>query len=147
MIKVKFIDGTVISLEDDVNFWWVNQGQTFFQESKSGLISCRNDANGKYHRSLCQTKINDIIMHYSNQEIKAISTVTKECFEQDGRRTNECKYYLLNKPISKSQIVTKVNPLPNPPFNVNGNIQQSYLFPIEKDFFLKVFREVIEVVS
>ncbi len=144
MITIKLKNGNIKELNDSVQYWWVNQGTTFDSDRMLSRISCRANANGKYHKSLCKTNIGDIILHYSKGEIKAISHITKVCYYHNSRRINDCEYYLLKNPIKKEYIIENVNPLPRPPFNfVNNNIQQSYFFKIDKLFFSKLFKDKI----
>ena len=147
MITLKLKNGNTKELKDNVQYWWVNQGKTFDSDRLLNRISCRDNANGKYHKSLCETNIGDIILHYSKGEIKAISYITKGCYYHNSRRINDCKYHLLKSPIKKEFIITNVNPLPRPPFNfVNNGIQQSYFFKIDKLFFDKLFNKEIECI-
>ena len=40
MIELEKSDGTIISLRDDVNYWWVNQKGIFKKGKKTIIRSC-----------------------------------------------------------------------------------------------------------
>ncbi len=81
MIKLQKPDNTKIELNDDVNYWWVNQGQLFDWEVGNSFMQCRLDDCLPHHLTLVQTKVDDIVIHYANMYIRAVSIITKEYFE------------------------------------------------------------------
>ncbi len=64
--------------EDEVNYWWVNQGATYQTESAGGYIwAPRTGRDGKtvytHHHNVTLVKPGDIILHYVNGSIRAVS--------------------------------------------------------------------------
>jgi len=154
MIELQKTEGTIIQLNPPIKYWWVNQGITFEHESIGGFIQC--DPTSKFeHHKLEKTSRNDIILHYADEEIKAISIVTKEskqvlCAAKIPHKRVECEYYTLINPISISLVIKTLyhglgKKLPIPPFNKSHTIQQGYLYQIDKIIFKILFPTTIDI--
>ena len=105
MIQLIKSDNSIIQFNDDVNYWWVNQGINFNYEYTNGFIECRDNGYRHYHLTLEVTEIDDIVIHYADMYISAISVIIKKIFfptDHSGRhRRNECQYYLLRNSIHR----------------------------------------------
>ena len=135
MIQLIKPDNSVIQFNDNVNYWWVNQGQTFNNEIRSGFMQSRPDDCLQHHLTLSKTRIGDIVIHYAGN-IRAISIITREQFfitdYDGGHRRNECQYYLLQNPFSRDTarniLDNGLGDFPRPPFRDNGWVALGYLY-------------------
>ena len=59
-----------------MNYWWVNQNQTFDQEINGGYMwspkTKRNGARNQYYENMKDALPGDIVFSYSQQQIKRI---------------------------------------------------------------------------
>ena len=152
MIELIKQDNSIIRLNDDVNYWWVNQGKTFDYEVSMGHIQS-STRNIKHHKALLDTEIDDIVIHYAKSEIRAISRITKTHYIHHlagiPHRRNRCEYFLLRVPINIGTamiiLISKLHVLPQPPFQTGDKIRQQYLMPITKKIFDLLFPTPIRV--
>jgi hypothetical protein len=132
---------------EESGYWWVNQGASFEAECRDGYIFAplqddRGASLGHWN-NLAKTRKGDVIFHYADQAILAISTVTDEAVEVtrpegsiDGKkgRLVKCSYTPLPAPVLLSSIPLDQRIKEGGPFNKNGGVKQVYLFPVSEQF-------------
>ena len=111
-------------------FWWVNQNQTFLEESQGGYLwSPRTRKDGGYNRfyeNMTQLEPGDIVFSYAKQKIIAIGIIQKTAVSSvkpsefntpitdnwgsDGWLVST-SFHKLEKPISPKDFWEKIRPL------------------------------------
>ncbi len=132
------------------SFWWVNQGQTRMQEEKGGYLWVPTHAkNGQvleHHQNVAKLKTSDIILHYADGEIWAISIVTKEA--RESQRPEELpthlwgedgylvltRYQRLESPIRLADIPAEWRTGEAGPFAQSGAVKEVYFSPLSDGF-------------
>ncbi|HLV08816.1 MAG TPA: AAA family ATPase, partial [Halanaerobiales bacterium] len=134
----------------DKNIWWVNQGKTLETEEEEGIIwAPLKNKNGHsiYHwDTLKEVEENDIILHYANGALRYVSrvlapakekqipeSISNENWNQIGRSI-EVEYHKLEPiiPLNKFSKRLKNLNIDKGPINVNGEVNQGYLFKFNK---------------
>ncbi|MFC1559079.1 McrB family protein [Gemmatimonadota bacterium] len=130
--------------------WWVNQGQTYQQEREGSYVwapqQAKNGSVLSHHLNVSKLQIEDVVIHYANGAIRAISSVAKkphsepiprelpeEPRERDGWMC-KLRYYYLDNPISLDEISESWRKDENGPFNREGLVKQTYLLPVSDVF-------------
>lgn len=132
---------------EESGYWWVNQGASYEAESRDGYIFApMQDDRGAslgHWNNLAKARKGDVIFHYVDQAILAVSTVTDEAVEVtrpagsiDGKkgRMVKCSYTPLPAPVLLSSIPLEQRIKEGGPFNKNGGVKQVYLFPVSTQF-------------
>ena len=132
---------------EESGYWWVNQGASYEAECRDGYIFAplKDDRGASlgHWDNLTKVRTGDVIFHYADQAILAISTVTDEAVEVtrpegsiDGKngRLVKCSYTSLPAPVHLSSIPLKQRIKEGGPFNKNGGVKQVYLFPVSAQF-------------
>ena len=136
-------------MPNNINYYWVNQSDTY-QDGKLGeYIWAPDNSNKKHHhQDLKKLKKGDIIVHYHNKKIVATSVVQntfKNANDPTGG-TNENGSYVsttyseLEKPIELTtiiQLLKNKNVLPEKysPINTDWKINQGYLYIFTKEAY------------
>lgn len=139
-------ENPVTRLRQGTRFWWVNQGQNYKRESKGSYIFAQKSSVDKRtvpaRENVQRVQVDDVIVHYA-KGIQAIGLITKAAY--DSERNGEAgwqadvDYLELPSPLSLDTIpeVWRLNPQEQP-FDVNGQVKQSYLFELSADFAHKL---------
>jgi hypothetical protein len=134
------------------NVWWVNQGQTFREESSGGFLWAplkdKNDNTPLHWAMMQEVRAGDVIVSYRDKRIVAISHTTADCelqprpkdlstdlWEEDGRLV-PAEYFLLNEPVPIEAIWTELRALniPDGPIQQSGNpIKLGYLWRFSEE--------------
>ena len=131
------------------SYWWVNQGDTFEAAQKLGVLwAPKLDGGGRPQRhwdSLTQTRVGDIVFHYSHTKLRGVSHVVSPCrdaqisseylekWDQDGREVKiepqdfDFEIGLEEIPL---EIRTVISVDVNTPFDKHGKVKQGYLFAL-----------------
>lgn len=138
-----------------MGYFWVNQGQTFKLEYQfECLWAPILDKNGRsiHHWDMMnELKPGDIVFNYTKSKVVGYCVVQKSAYEYqkpeefnghlnwgaEGRLC-EVKYYLFENPIEKIVIYDRIKDLVSTsysPFNINGNVNQGYLYKITRQEF------------
>jgi hypothetical protein len=139
-----------------MRYWWVNQNQTFRQESAGGYLwSPKRNANGArnpFYESMREVSPGDLIFSFANTRIAAIGIAKSYCWEcpkpsefgtvgqnwEDiGWRVNVSFSQVFNKirPKDHMGVLTAVLPDRYSPLQPNGNgIQSVYLTELSQSF-------------
>jgi hypothetical protein len=131
--------------------WWVNQGATYEQERHGGYLwAPLKDQRGAalaHWESLAKVSRGDVIVHYLDGAVRALSLATSEAelmprpaefgstpWAEEGRRLL-VTYYELGSPIPKSAIAEQVRALQIPygPIAEGGRVKQGYLWHFSLD--------------
>lgn len=132
-------------------FWWVNQGGSYeYEKNGNYIFAPLEDAGGGYpaHWSnVGKVKIGDFIFHYAKGTLRAVSKVLEAALETerpDGTGKGEkgllvkTDYNELPNPLPLTGIPESLRISEKGPFNVNGAVNQGYLFPLSMKFISKV---------
>lgn len=137
--------------EEGPSVWWVNQGTSYGRERDGGYVWAPKTTKAgtpvAHHTNVELLKPNDVIVHYRDSHIRAVSRVcshpvdaTNPTFSpdspwgKDGTRTR-VDYFELDSPISLDQIALehRVGETSGP-FAAAGAVKQGYLFPLSISF-------------
>ncbi|MGB2569279.1 hypothetical protein ACPFP2_12620 [Micromonospora citrea] len=133
------------------NYWWVNQGQTYNQERKAGILWApkvqKNGVEPLHWQSMLDVRPGDVILHYA-KGVRAFSVVAtaavdahrpgdlpKDMWDRDGR-TVRTTYSEAAKAVALDELLLD-DRLKEPqagPFDRAGKVKQGYLFPLSKAF-------------
>ena len=132
-----------------MNYWWVNQGQSYEQERRGGYLWAPVESHGRrlsHWESMTQVGVGDRVVHYANKMVRAVSTVTAvaldtlrpqelpESWGSDGRLVR-CAYGDAAPPVGLDLI-----PLAwrlgetGGPFRYDGKVNQGYLYSLSDEF-------------
>ena len=145
-----------------MNYWWVNQKQTFRQEIGEGYMwSPKYQQGGRKHFSyeyMKHVEPGDIIFSYANAEIIAVGIAKTHCYSfpkpsEFGKAgmywSNEgwkvdVNYNKINNPVRTMDHIVHLRdllPASKSPIKPNdGGGNQAYLFKIEKPLALALAR-------
>ena len=141
------------SSDDERGYWWVNQGGTHREEVDGGYLwapvqSKRGEL--AHHRSMADLKVGDTVFHYWSNRIQAFSRVTEEAvysliptelgnqgWQPEGRLAR-VDVDMLDNPVSREDIPLQWRLGEGGPFNRNGGVNQGYLFPVSRDFVVRL---------
>ncbi|MCY0899915.1 MAG: AAA family ATPase [Firmicutes bacterium] len=133
---------------DDVlpppRYWWVNQGQSYETERDGGYIWAPLKTTGgstiAHWARVKEVLPGDILVHYSNGAVRAISIANGEVQERDNPHANSewerrglavaVQYYELSMPYPRERFpdsLVRMN-LSDGPFNREGQVKQGYLW-------------------
>lgn len=141
-------------------FWWVNQGRTYDQERKLGLIWAprRNEQGATFFHwtNVSRVKAGDLVFSYADGAIRSVSIATS-----DGRsapRPDELaenswgkdgwaaalEYSDLSPPIPLAAVGEKIAKLglQRGPVNAAGGVNQAYLFELPPEAARVIAAEV-----
>jgi MoxR-like ATPase len=127
--------------------WWVNQGDTFQAERAGGFLwaplKSKSGVPLSHHVNVSRLRPGDVIVHYANGEIRAISEVSQmpteasrppelppEPWSETGYLCRAA-YFDLSDPIQKDELN---RPVTAGPFDRNGNVTQKYLVEVDPAF-------------
>lgn len=148
---------------EEKQYFFVFQNESY-KEEKTGQYLWEPQSNQKKHnifngKRMTEIKKGDIIFHSVNHKIKAISIAQTNCLSEDrppelketwatfGWKVRS-KYYELEEEINISdhiEVLMKLQPDNDGPFNVNGNRKQGYLFSANKAMFNYITEELNRV--
>ena len=136
--RLKALDVQVLEFN---GLWWVNQGETFAQQSTGGYLWASKAAgNGRTPRhwsDVSRMQPGQTIIHYARGAIVAIGTVAGKpgVAPNPGHSDSEpgyvcpVDYRVLDDPIPRSQIPSELDSAN--PFDINGKVKQAYLIRID----------------
>jgi 5-methylcytosine-specific restriction enzyme B len=145
--ELKFITTDVPIPEDQPSIWWVCQGTSYNAQKQEGVLwAPLKNVGGKpqhHWETMKEVKINDIILHYSNGALRAVSQVQEAAVEQpkpeslsdqqweEMGRLVVTEYHELNPPVPLEAISQDLLQLhiAKGPINKKGGVNQGYLFP------------------
>ncbi|MBO9128571.1 AAA family ATPase [Bacillus sp. 165] len=150
--KVKLVP---VSAHSQVSFWWVNQGQTHFQEKEGEYLWAPQQSKQgiplPHHVNLTKAKVNDIVFCYSGGELKCIGIVKKQAVEapkpaeiashgwQEEGYLLELDYFDFLSRIRKGEIPEQWRLEETGPFDRNGNVKQGYFFNVSEKFVKNLY--------
>lgn len=145
-----------------VRFWWVNQGQSYKWESALGIMWApyvNEDGKTQHHWERMDGVLpGDVIVNYADMQIRAISTaltgtrpaanphvgLTELEWEKDGREV-KLRMQELEVPMHLSDIPVALRKgwkSYGSPFNINGGVNQGYLFELPDEAGLWIMNEL-----
>lgn len=145
LLQLKLQNNEKTIINEEINYWWVCQGYSYEKESAEGVLRAPDD-NIHHHKHLKELKPGDIVINYANSKIRAISKVLSPYrIDNNQEIIVDVNYKRLDSPISREfvkEIQQKNVNLFNfiyGPIDVNGNINQGYLFKFNKQCYDLVF--------
>lgn len=141
-------------LDHEPNYYWVNQGDNYKVELENGIVAAP-DHSVHHHKRLKELYEEDIIIHYTNSAIRAVSKVTKEFefksrpYESNGEIDLVVKvnYQELETPIPFTSVHDvfegKKDLLPKKygPFTKNLKVGQMYMCIFTKEAYSLLFSD------
>jgi MoxR-like ATPase len=136
--------------------WWVNQGQTYTSEKAGGYLwapqKAKDGGPRPHWTALTETRPGDLVVHYRDGAIRAISRVIRAA--QEGPRPGEfpegawaaegwrveTDYEELGSSFALSGVPIERRVAESGPFDVNGAVKQGYLFRLSNDFGVELYR-------
>ncbi|MCM3665840.1 hypothetical protein M3204_15590 [Mesobacillus subterraneus] len=144
----------------ELNYWWVNQGQTFKQEKEGGFLwAPQKSKQGiplPHHVNLVNPRPGDFVFCYSARELKSIGVVQQAAIEaskpseisshewQEEGYLLKLDYFDFVPPIGKETIPLEWRLNEGGPFDINGNLKQGYFFSLTKEFARKLLEQFKE---
>ena len=129
------------------SFWWANQGDSYEREKNGEYIFAplENSRGGQpsHWSNVGKVKIGDFIFHYAKGALRAASKVSEFALQTErpddtsnGEKGLLVKtdYTELSSPLPLTGISEKLRISEKGPFNVNGAVNQGYLFPLSIKF-------------
>ena len=140
------------TIEDgNTNSWWVNQGHSYeYEKSGNYIFAPLEDAGGGYpfHWSnVGKVEIGDLIFHYAKGALRAVSKVIEKAQESErpaGSGKGEkgllvnTEYKELSSPLPLAKIPESLRINEKGPFDLNGDVNQGYLFALSMNFVSKL---------
>ncbi len=146
------------SLAHSTAWWWVNQNKTYHEEHDGGFIwapqRTKSGSEAFHHANLAKVKKGDVIWHYYNQRLVAVSIAESDAFEEPkpeelgaGDWENNgymarVRYVDLLEPVHRDSIPvefrTSLSNVAKSPFNSGGTVNQGYLFALPNSFVGKM---------
>jgi MoxR-like ATPase len=143
--------------------WWVNQGATYQAGRDGGFLWApklgRDGRSREYWLNLKELTPCDIVLHYVEGNIRAVSRVATSGVDQakpaslasedwasDGilARTT---YRELETPIKVTDIPTSLRVPDSGPFTATGGVKQGYIFPLSNEFYDELCRLHPEILT
>ncbi|MDC6350460.1 AAA family ATPase [Zeaxanthinibacter sp. PT1] len=142
-------------LQEEVNYYWVNQGSSYNNELERGIIAAP-DSKLHHHKRLKDLKEGDILIHYSESAVRATSVVSKEYtigprpynleqYAEEDVILVGVGYDVLDSPIPIAKVQDvfinnrQILPKKYSPFTNNLKINQAYCLNFTKDGFQALF--------
>lgn len=147
-----------ITVDNNPNVWWVNQGSSLTAERKKGILFAPlHSTDGRtiqHWETMKELKVGDIVVHYADKAIRYVSKITSTAIETENPLlTNEHRnhergrlaktnYYELNPVINIQGIAQKILELDiyQGPIDSSGRVKQGYLFRFNRNG-LKIIQE------
>jgi len=130
-------------------YWWVNQGSTYQEALAGGFIWAPQKSNAgrqiNHWTNVSRVRAGDIIFHYANGEVKAVSMAKKDGYaakkelegsgwSDDGWRV-DADYEVLARPVPIQEIGAALAALhmEGGPIDKTGGVKQGYLFALTEE--------------
>lgn len=129
------------SMQNDVNYYWVNQSQNY-EDEKNGNYICAPNTTGQERQILKELKVGDKIVSYNKKRgIQATLDVTNAYYIDDKNNIIVNVNYTEIKPINKTALLKNITDhnidihYKYSPFDKNNDINQGYCFKINKNLY------------
>ena len=141
-----------------MRYFFVSQRQTYKEEHSQGYLWAPRD-DVWHHKTMSDVKKGDAIIQYTG-EIVGIGVALKDCYdfdrpEGDGFQRWEKQGYKVEleqfhfiTPVKKDSVkvaLLKNQPEYHAPLNVNGGVNQGYLFPANEAMVDIILRKALEI--
>ena len=141
-----------------MRYFFVSQRQTYKEEHSQGYLWAPRD-DVWHHKTMSDVKKGDAIIQYTG-EIVGIGVALKDCYdfdrpEGDGFQRWEKQGYKVEveqfhfiTPVKKDSVkvaLLKKQPEYHAPLNVNGGVNQGYLFPANEAMVDIILRKALEI--
>lgn len=130
--------------------WWVCQGLTYKSARELGVLwapkAAKDGSSRAYWRALEDAHVGDLVLHYADSHIRAVSVVEEEAVdaprpdglggdwvEGDGWLVHT-EYRELEVPLPLAQIPEDWRIAEQGPFTKQGSVQQGYFFSLSDGF-------------
>jgi hypothetical protein len=136
------------------NFWWVNQNGSYQHDIQLGILWApllnKRGHRASHWESLEKARPGDVVFHYSGQQIKAVSCVSRaslpatrpyaggESWHRDGRCV-QTVYAELDVPLPLRELpseLRKAASFKGSAFSSDGSVNEGYFFHLSEEFGL-----------
>lgn len=133
------------------NYWWVNQGQTYEQERKAGILWAprvqKNGIQPAHWQSMLAVQPGDVILHYA-KGIRALSVAAtaaidahrpgdlpEDMWDREGRMVRTTYGEAADAvALEELPLDERLKEPQAGPFDRAGNVKQGYLYPVSRTF-------------
>jgi hypothetical protein len=123
--------------------WWVNQGRSYEEEHKAGIVFASSGGRqAAHHLDVQRMRPGDVVLHYWASSISALGQVTAagrhaiRPYEHNGQRDPgwqaQVQYFPLHPPIGFAELPEQ--PRSSGPFDRDGKIKQGYLYEVDPNY-------------
>lgn len=145
---------SVMSQPDDVpdsslsrRVWWVNQGRSYPAESAAGIVFAGiSERNIGHHRDVGRMEPGDVVLHYRQGSVVALGETVADPVQgsrpygdpasRDHGWLTRVEYFPLAAPVAIGDLPRRAEV--RGPFNVQGGVNQGYLFSLPSDYAAEV---------
>ncbi|GAB3471845.1 hypothetical protein GCM10027519_47350 [Kineococcus endophyticus] len=132
--------------------WWVNEGGSFTDESRVGVVFAGLGGNAvAHHRDVGRRAVEDTVVHYCRGDVVALGEVVTDSVqarqpygpvsERDYGWLTRVEYFELAVPLPLASLPER-SPVEGP-FDKSGAVKQGYLFR-RSDAYVDALRDHIE---
>lgn len=121
--------------------WWVNQGDSYTMERDGGYLEAPTQSKAghplSHHVAIKKLRLGDVVLHYANSAIRAVSRVSEPAQEAPGQPPTlvaKVEYHEFDIPMQLSFIPLALRTPGNGPFTQQGTVQQVYLSQLSEAF-------------
>ncbi|WP_454778209.1 AAA family ATPase [Georgenia muralis] len=129
--------------QPSTGIWWVNQGQTYDEESAAGVVFAGSAAPlVTHHRNVARMNPGDVVLHYRRGHVVALGEVVADPVdaprpygagaERDQGWLARVEYFPLGSPIALADLSERNGS--EGPFTNAGEPKQGYLFALDRTF-------------
>ena len=143
------------------NVWWVNEGTTYRQQKAGGYLwaptTNKQGTALAHHRNVMRLKPGDLVLRYSNGEIRGVGTIESSPseaprpaeFPASAWNSDGYLSHLSNRDLDEGIPIDAIPaawrqaeanlPIPQPhPFNRDGGVAVGYLYELSSSFVMRL---------
>jgi MoxR-like ATPase len=124
--------------------WWVNQGGSYTSERDGGYLEAPTEGKAgrplEHHVALKKLRPGDVVLHYANSALRAVSQVSEAAREDVGSSGQpstlvvQVEYHEFETPIRLDFVPLRLRTPEYGPFTQLGGVQQVYLTQLSEAF-------------
>ena len=141
-----------------MNYFFVSQRQTYREEHSQGYLWAPRD-DVWHHKTMSEVKKGDVIIQYIGK-IVGVGIALKDCYnfdrpedngfnrwEKQGYKVDVEQFHFVTpvEKVSVKKALLESQPEYHAPLNVNGGVNQGYLFPANEAMVDIILRKALEI--
>lgn len=141
-----------------MNYFFVSQRQTYREEHSQGYLWAPRD-DVWHHKTMSEVKKGDVIIQYIGK-IVGVGIALKDCYnfdrpedngfnrwEKQGYKVDVEQFHFVTQVEKESvkEALLKSQPKYHAPLNINGGVNQGYLFPANEAMVDIILRKALEI--